>query len=189
MARGEGFCFSGIEGIIAFSLNFLILSTSNDPKFVSRTRYPFYHSIGRAREKKLKRKDETKQRTKEAEPPFVSAQGPNNSALLRLRTKQLAQVSRLPLTSPVSSLNRDLEELQELATSSNTNPRIFPPVAPGGQSTLDNCQVLQPEKPNHQYMQQSIDQKETGLSFLELSSFRKVPTVGFQCKASALDLD
>ncbi|KAL6281334.1 hypothetical protein ACE6H2_018215 [Prunus campanulata] len=30
------------------------------------------------------------------------------------------------LTSPVSLLNRDLEELQELATSSNTNPRIFP---------------------------------------------------------------
>ncbi|BFG16802.1 hypothetical protein CerSpe_030760 [Prunus speciosa] len=30
--------------------------------------------------------------------------------------------------SPSSSslLNRDLEELQELATSSNTNPRIFP---------------------------------------------------------------
>ncbi|XP_034214559.1 uncharacterized protein LOC117626880 isoform X1 [Prunus dulcis] len=134
------------------------------------------------------------------------------------------------LTSPVSLLNRDLEELQELATSSNTNPRIFPynvkqqcwekaekirgrdpdrwrrdslgntvfrklvgcpgclchdydhivPYSKGGQSTLDNCQVLQPEKPNHQYMQQSIDQKETGLSFLELSSFRKVPTVGFQ---------
>lgn len=106
-------------------------------------------------------------------------------------TSPKSRASRL--TSPVSLLNRDLEELQELATSSNTNPRIFPynvkqqcwekaekirgrdpdrwrrdslgntvfrklvgcpgclchdydhivPYSKGGQSTLDNCQVLQ----------------------------------------------
>ncbi|XP_008239932.1 PREDICTED: uncharacterized protein LOC103338500 [Prunus mume] len=106
-------------------------------------------------------------------------------------TSPQSRASRL--TSPVSLLKRDLEELQELATSSNTNPRIFPynvkqqcwekaekirgrdpdrwrrdslgntvfrklvgcpgclchdydhivPYSKGGQSTLDNCQVLQ----------------------------------------------
>ncbi|KAL6272717.1 hypothetical protein ACE6H2_023409 [Prunus campanulata] len=113
------------------------------------------------------------------------------------------------LTSLVSLLNRDLE----LATSSNTNPRIFPysvkqqcwdkaekirgrdslgntvfrklvgcpgclchdydhivPYSKGGQSSLDNCQVLQA----------TVDRSKGNRTEFSRGSFRKAPTVGFQ---------